>query len=56
MFLLIKFSEFEADLLSSWSSSTANVLETLKSGVIDDTVTEILEKVAADIAAKFEQD
>lgn len=51
-----KVHEFERDFIEFLDLKHRDVLETLKSGVIDDSVTGTLEKVAADIAAKYEQD
>ncbi|MEE4116743.1 MAG: F0F1 ATP synthase subunit alpha [Marinilabiliaceae bacterium] len=51
-----KIREFERDFIEFLDLKHRDVLETLRSGVIDDSVTGTLEKVAADIAAKYEQD
>ncbi|MDX2413895.1 MAG: F0F1 ATP synthase subunit alpha [Bacteroidales bacterium] len=49
-----KVGEFEAEFIEFLELTYSDVLETLKGGVIDKSVTDILEKVAADIAAKYE--
>ena len=51
-----KVHEFERDFIEFLDLKHRDVLETLKSGVSDDSVTGTLEKVAEDIAAKYEQD
>ncbi|MGI9530941.1 F0F1 ATP synthase subunit alpha [Lutimonas sp.] len=46
--------EFEKDFLEFLRAKHANVLETLKAGKLTDEVTDTLEKVAAEVSAKFE--
>jgi len=48
-----KVREFEADYLSILDAQYKDVLNTLKSGVINDEITETLEKVAKEVAAKY---
>lgn len=50
-----KVREFEADYLAVLEAQHKDVLNTLKSGVINDEVTEKLEKVAKEVAAKFKK-
>jgi F-type H+-transporting ATPase subunit alpha len=50
-----KVREFEADYLSILDAQYKDVLNTLKSGVINDEVTEKLEKVAKEVAAKYKK-
>jgi F-type H+-transporting ATPase subunit alpha len=50
-----KVREFEADYLSVLDAQYKDVLNTLKSGVINDEVTEKLEKVAKEVAAKYKK-
>lgn len=49
-----KVREFESQFLETLKLKHEDVLATLKSGVIDNGVTDILEKVAADLSASFE--
>lgn len=49
-----KVKEFEAEFIEFLELKYTDTLETLKGGVIDKSVTEILEKVAADISSKYE--
>ncbi len=46
--------EFEKDFLEFLRAKHSKVLETLKAGKLTDEVTDTLEKVAAEVAAKFE--
>ncbi len=50
-----KVKEFESQFLEFLELNHSDVLETLKSGVIDNSVTDILEKVAADLSAGLEE-
>jgi F-type H+-transporting ATPase subunit alpha len=50
-----KVREFEADYLSILDAQYKDVLNTLKSGVINDEITETLEKVAKEVAAKYKK-
>jgi len=50
---LKKVIEFENDYIEFLRNRHANVLETLKKGVINEEVTSVLEKVASEIALKF---
>lgn len=50
-----KVKEFESQFLEFLELNHADVLETLKSGVIDDNVTDIIDKVAADLSAGLEE-
>jgi F-type H+-transporting ATPase subunit alpha len=46
--------EFERDYLDFLKNKHSDALKTLKAGKLTDEVTEILEKVALDVAAKFQ--
>ncbi|MFN7012971.1 MAG: F0F1 ATP synthase subunit alpha, partial [Bacteroidia bacterium] len=48
-----KVKEFEADFLGVLDAQHKDVLNTLKSGTINDEVTDKLEKVAREVAAKY---
>lgn len=48
-----KVKEFETEFLDAIEMQHPEVLETLKSGKINDDVTNIIEKVAAEVSAKF---
>lgn len=50
-----KVREFEADYLGILEAQHKEVLNTLKSGTINDDVTEKLEKVAKEVAAKYKK-
>ncbi len=50
---LNKVKEFENDFLQLMESKHIDVLNDLKAGKLDDKITGILEKVAADISAKY---
>ncbi len=50
-----KVREFEADYLGILEAQHKEVLNTLKSGTINDDVTEMLEKVAKEVAAKYKK-
>jgi F-type H+-transporting ATPase subunit alpha len=50
---VLKVKEFEAEFLESLELNYKETLETLRKGVIDDNVTEILKKLAADLSAKY---
>jgi F-type H+-transporting ATPase subunit alpha len=46
--------EFERDYLEFLKNKHADALKTLKAGKLTDEVTDILEKVAVEVAAKFQ--
>lgn len=48
-----KVKEFENEFLEALELKHRDTLDTLKKGIIDDSVTDILKKVAADIAASY---
>jgi F-type H+-transporting ATPase subunit alpha len=50
-----KVREFEADFLGVLEAQHKDVLNTLKSGTINDEVTDKLEKVAKEVAAKYKK-
>lgn len=50
-----KIREFEEDFLGVLEAQHKDVLNTLKSGVINDEITDKLEKVAKEVAAKFKK-
>lgn len=50
-----KVKEFETQFIEHLELNHKDVLETLRSGVLDDNVTEVLDKVAADISAGLEE-
>ncbi|MCC7303682.1 MAG: F0F1 ATP synthase subunit alpha [Bacteroidia bacterium] len=50
---LNKVKEFEVDFLQYMESKHKNVLNDLKAGKLDDTITGTLEKAAAEISAKY---
>jgi F-type H+-transporting ATPase subunit alpha len=50
-----KVREFEADFLGILEAQHKDVLNTLKSGAINDEVTDKLEKVAKEVAAKYKK-
>ena len=52
---LNKVKEFEADFLQYMESKHKDVLDSLKLGKLDDTITGTLEKVAADISKKYKK-
>jgi F-type H+-transporting ATPase subunit alpha len=45
--------EFEKDFLDMLEAKHKPVLESLKKGVIDESVTSVLDKVAAEVSAKY---
>ena len=49
-----KVKEFEADFIEFLDLNHRDVLETLKAGTLDDSVSTVLDKVAADLAARYE--
>ena len=50
-----KVKQFEKEYLEFLELKHADVLETLSEGVLDDNVTDVLNKVAEDISAKFQE-
>lgn len=48
-----RVKEFEADFLAVMEASHKNVLESLKKGLLDDSITSVLEKTAKDLAKKY---
>ena len=48
-----KVKEFEKDYLAILEAQYKDTLETLKKGIIDDNVTDVLEKVAKQVAEKY---
>jgi len=48
-----KVSLFENDFLAFMRDHHADVLETIKQGVINDEVTGVLERAAADVAGRY---
>ncbi|MFM7218100.1 MAG: F0F1 ATP synthase subunit alpha [Bacteroidota bacterium] len=48
-----KVREFESEFLSMLDAQHKNVLDTLRKGVIDDSVTSVLEKVAKELTGKY---
>ncbi|MFM8431861.1 MAG: F0F1 ATP synthase subunit alpha, partial [Bacteroidota bacterium] len=48
-----KVKEFETEFLGMLDAQHKNVLETLRKGVIDDSVTSVLEKVAKELSGKY---
>jgi F-type H+-transporting ATPase subunit alpha len=48
-----KVKEFERDFLDYLNNKHRDTLNALKAGKFDDTITDVLEKVAKEIAAKY---
>jgi len=48
-----KVKEFETDFLDVMEMQHAKILETLKSGILNDEVTNTIEKVAQEVASKY---
>jgi F-type H+-transporting ATPase subunit alpha len=50
-----KVKEFEVEFLELLELSHSDVLKTLSNGIIDEGVTKVLEKVAADLSNKYSE-
>ncbi|NSW45045.1 MAG: F0F1 ATP synthase subunit alpha [Bacteroidales bacterium] len=48
-----KVKDFEQEFLDYMRNKHANILEQLRNGIIDDTITSVLENVAKEISARF---
>ena len=50
---VVKVKEFEKDFLEYLNAKHRDTLDALKAGKFDDAITDVLEKVAKEISAKY---
>jgi F-type H+-transporting ATPase subunit alpha len=48
-----KVKEFEKDFLEFLNAKHRNTLDALKAGKLDDNITDVIEKVAKEVSAKY---